>query len=226
MGDIEVASRIIAAGTNAQYGDITRRDVGKLDSSGSLKRIETWLQEQAGIPLFVCDRESLTLRQIAADARAMKQQCGLDFIAVDYLQLLQGEKVSASEQETLSKLSRGMKMLSRELNVAVICAAQLNREAAKGERPKPSDLRGSGSLEQDSDVVVLMHHAGTEQEPTGDVEMILGKNRTGPKMTVNLFWRPHQAKIGRWGEFDPAQQVQTESGSDWSPTDVVWRENV
>lgn len=209
MGSNEVVSRIVAASTNARYGDITKRDIIRLQGDGTIDRIDDWYAKNQGLPLWISDKETLTLKQLRREVRDLQQSQGLDFVAVDYLQLLAGSRSSMSEQERLQEISRGLKVLSKELGVVVVSAAQLNREAAKGEAPMTKDLRGSGTLEQDSDVVILMHHEGDKDNPTGEVKMILGKNRTGPTMTIGLEWRPHQAKIGHWGDFDGERPRKT-----------------
>lgn len=218
MGSIEVMSRVIAAGTNAKYGDITKRNLERLTTDKSIERIATWLEQRPDLPLWISEKETLPMARMIAECRKIKEQYGLDFIIVDYLQLIQPERAGMSENEALTKISRALKVLAKELDCAVIAAAQLNREAAKDAVPKISDLRSSGAMEQDADVVVLMHHEGDNDNPTGEVQMILGKNRTGPTMSIALEWRPHQAKIGHWGEFDgerPRREIN--AAGDFTP---------
>ena len=194
MGRMEVASRIVAAGAKTEYGQISQRNL----TADSMSRIAEWADKAAGLPLFVCDKESVSMSKIRKDCRQLKSHGGLDFVCVDYLQLLKADSRGQSRQEQISEISRGLKMLSKELQVVVLSACQLNRGNVKdGRPPTVADLRESGSLEQDCDVAILLHHASFgDGLPTGEVEFIVGKNRTGKLTTVTLPWRAHYARIG------------------------------
>jgi replicative DNA helicase/5S rRNA maturation endonuclease (ribonuclease M5) len=194
MGRIELMSRMLAAGARAEYGQITRRDVDDYN----IGRIATYADEAGHIPLWLGDQASITVDQIRSQARAMKVKHGLDFVAVDYAQLLKPTDSRATRERQIAEISWGLKTLSRELDISVITACQLNRGAAKENRPPTiAELRESGSLEQDADVVILLHHTTHEGAPTGEIELIAGKNRTGTLTTITLPWRAHNARIGR-----------------------------
>ncbi|MFC5789688.1 replicative DNA helicase [Agromyces tardus] len=193
MGTLEVASRILAAGGRAEYGQITRR---QLDERNHDKVLQ-YAEQAKDIPLWICDRPTITIEQIRTEASKLKRSQGLDFLAVDYVQLLKATDSKAPRERQIADISRGLKMLAKELDVAVISACQLNRGATKEKRPPTiAELRESGALEQDSDVVVLIHHNLNDDQPTGEVDFIIGKNRTGKLMTITLMFRGHQARIG------------------------------
>ena len=193
MGRMEVASRIVSAGSKVEYSKITQRKVDGED----LIRIAEWADNASGMNLWVCDQASVTMNKIRRDCRSLKAHGGLDFVCVDYLQLLKPDSKGQSRQEQISEISRNLKLLAKELDIAVISACQLNRGNVKdGRPPTTSDLRESGSLEQDCDVAILLHHETHDGLPTGDVEFIVGKNRTGKQATATLQWRAHFARIG------------------------------
>ena len=165
---------------------------------------ESWkeLQIAAGnleqAPVFIDDSPVLTILQLRAKARRLKAAHNIKCIFLDYLQLMTwGGSGSTPRHEQITEISRGIKALARELEVPVICAAQLNRGPTDREthRPRMSDLRESGSIEQDADVVTLLHcedyyHLGEEgYNPTGTTELIVAKQRNGPTGIVKLVFR-------------------------------------
>lgn len=192
MSGLEIMSRMLSAGAKAEYKQVTRREL----DAYNLGRIATFVESFEAAPLYISDRASLTLPRIASEARKMKSDQGLDFIAVDYMQLLKSNLTD--RQQALTAISRETKILAGELDVAMVSACQLNRDNAKhGRRPILSDLRESGAIEQDCDVAILLHHPETSDGyPTGEVELIVAKNRTGPLVTITAPWRPHYARIG------------------------------
>ncbi|MFN0010496.1 MAG: replicative DNA helicase [Phycisphaerales bacterium] len=153
-------------------------------------------------PMFIDDTPGLTLLQLRARARRMVQHHSVKALVVDYLQLLTAPaSARESRQVEVSAISRGVKALARELKVPIICLSQLNRgpESRDQNRPRLSDLRESGSLEQDADVVLLLHreeyyHIGDEEwlnenpDKRGIAEIIIAKQRNGPTGSVNLTW--------------------------------------
>lgn len=193
MGRIEVTSRILAAGARAEYKQITKRNIDALN----LGMVASYAQKVADVPLWIGDQASITVDQIRQQARKVKQTHGLDFVAVDYAQLLKPTDSRATRERQIAEISWGLKTMSRELDIAVVTACQLNRGASKENRPPTiAELRESGSLEQDADVVLLLHHTTQNGMQTGEVEMIAGKNRTGPLTTITLLWQAYQARIG------------------------------
>ncbi len=149
-------------------------------------------------PLYIDDTSSRTVTEIGAVARRLKRQEGLGLIVIDYLGLIEPDSPSDPRQEQVAKIARRLKGLARELNVPVLCLAQLNRqtEMSKDNRPRLSHLRESGAIEQDADVVMFVHreeyyHTKEEAEEKnlrGLAEVIVAKQRNGPVGDVKLAW--------------------------------------
>jgi len=149
-------------------------------------------------PIYIDDTSALTPLELRAKARRLKSAYGIQCVLVDYLQLMHiGISRIESRQQEISTISRYLKSLARELNVPVVVLSQLNRspEGREGHRPRMSDLRESGSIEQDADVVMLLHredyyHRGEDDyEPDNAAEVIIAKQRNGPTGTVKLTFR-------------------------------------
>lgn len=193
MGETEVVSRILAAGARAEYGQITKRDI----DGRNYEKIGEYIDTYSQIPLTLVDKSDLTVEQIASRCRTLKRTRGLDVIVVDYLQLLKESDTRVQRERQVAMISRSLKILSRELECAVIVACQLNRNAANADRkPALSELRESGAIEQDADVVILLHHEIVQNTPTGIVEFVVAKNRTGRTESIPLEWRAYQARVG------------------------------
>tara|TARA_R110002012_G_scaffold12735_7_gene56284 strand:+ start:7047 stop:8432 length:1386 start_codon:yes stop_codon:yes gene_type:complete len=173
--------------------------------TGSLKEQE-WarLENEAleflhNAPLYVSDKAGVSISKISAQARRLKsKEPNLGLIVIDYLQLIRQPKAESMEQ-AVSQVSSTLKVISRDLDVPVLCLAQLNRgcEQRANKRPMLSDLRGSGSLEQDADVVMFLYrHAYYDDraDPT-DAEVIISKHRSGPTGAVNVTWDANNQKF-------------------------------
>jgi replicative DNA helicase len=165
-------------------------------------------------PILVDDTSTLTPLELRAKARRLKSQHDIRCIIVDYLQLMHlGSSRVESRQQEIATISRYIKALARELNVPVVVLSQLNRspEGREGHRPRMSDLRESGSIEQDADVVMLLHredyyHRGEgDYEPNNTAELIIAKQRNGPTGTVELVFRE------RFTRFENASFVEETS---------------
>ncbi len=193
MGEMEVTARILAAGGRAEYGHITRRSLDDYNRG----KVAAYAKRAYGMPLWIFDRAPITIAQIRAHARRLKRSgAGLDFVAVDYVQLLSPTDSRLTRERQIAEISWGLKMMAKELDVAVVSACQLNRGAAKEDRPPTiAELRESGALEQDSDVVILIHHHQVKGLRTGEVDFVVGKNRAGKLATMTLAFRGHQARI-------------------------------
>ena len=142
--------------------------------------------------------------EMRSKARRLQAQEGLDMIVVDYLQLMQGSATKANQdnrQQEVSEISRGLKALARELNVPVLALSQLSRgvESRQVKKPMLSDLRESGSLEQDADIVCFLYrddyYKAEDEEPTHITELIVAKHRNGPVGHINLFFREQFTKF-------------------------------
>jgi replicative DNA helicase len=149
--------------------------------------------ELAKAPIWVDDSPGLTILDLRAKARRLKLQHDIKCIMIDYMQLMDNPGVE-SRQQQISEISRGIKAVARELSVPVICLSQLNRqsEGRDGHRPRMSDLRESGSIEQDADVIMLLHRedyyrmSEPDFQPDNIAEVIIAKQRNGPTGTVKL----------------------------------------
>lgn len=194
MTGFEITGRMLAAGGQAEYREIARYCMGP----GTQTAVTEYAETYRDMPLWVCDKPGLPVEYVAAMARSTKRTRGLDVLAVDYLQLLAASDKRQSDVERISHISTALKTLSRELECVVVGAVQLNRQNTReAVPPLIKDLKGSGSLEQDADAVILLRHEQTpEGKPTGWVTFVLAKHRQGPTGEVELRWRGHQARIG------------------------------
>ncbi len=179
--------------------------------NGNLKESDwTRLIEGAGIiagsGLIIDDTPGISVRELRSKCRKYKLEHGLDIVMIDYLQLMTGSggRSSDSRQQEISEISRSLKALARELEVPVVALSQLSRavETRPGDhRPILSDLRESGAIEQDADVVMFLYrddYYHKDSEKPGICEVILAKQRNGPIGTINLAWLPDYTKFMNW----------------------------
>lgn len=196
MGKNEIAMRMLSAESAIE---LQRMRKGTVDRN-------QWVQ-LAGVqakvsdaPLFVDDSPNMTLVEIRAKCRRLKQQAGLKLIVIDYLQLMSSGKKVESRQQEVSEFSRALKLLAKELEVPVVALSQLNRgpEQRQDKMPALSDLRESGSLEQDADIVMLLHRERTydPSDPRGgEASLIVAKHRNGPTGAIQLAFQGHLARF-------------------------------
>ncbi len=156
--------------------------------------------EIADAPLFIDDSPNLTMMEIRAKSRRLKQRHDLRLVIVDYLQLMTSGRKVESRQQEVSEFSRQFKLLAKDLGVPVIAVCQLNRspEQRPDKRPLLSDLRESGSLEQDPDIVVLIYREDLydgSSTRAGEADLILAKNRNGPTGTVTVAFQGHYQRF-------------------------------
>ena len=159
--------------------------------------------------LFIDEQGGLTINDVRMKARRIKQQCGLDFLVVDYLQLMSGPGKNRNEQ--IEEISRGLKTLAKELDIAVMALSQLNREVDKrpGRRPVLSDLRDSGSIEQDADIIIFIHRdevANPESDQKGFANIQIPKNRQGRTGDVTMKYRGEYTLFESTDEKPPQNQ--------------------
>lgn len=182
-------------------------------SSDTIARMVPAVNALAGLPVYVDDRAGASLADIRAAALAMRARRGLGLLVVDYLQLLAvEERRGGTREQEVSAMSRGLKTLARELRCPVVALSQLNREVDKREDPRPrlSDLRESGSLEQDADAVVFLfrrHLYNPKADPTA-AELILAKNRHGPTDSLPLRWDGPLTRFDDPGPAAPASPAR------------------
>ncbi|MEQ9411926.1 MAG: replicative DNA helicase [Fuerstiella sp.] len=147
----------------------------------------------ARLPLFIDDKPGRTMGQIAALARRLHRKSPLGVIIIDYLQLVEPEDKNAPREQQIAGISRRLKFLAKELRVPVVALAQLNRgvELREDKRPRLADLRESGSIEQDADMVMFLHRpdAYDPEDRPGEAEIVVAKHRSGPTGIVRLTWR-------------------------------------
>ncbi|WP_428388839.1 replicative DNA helicase [Mucisphaera sp.] len=189
MGKQQLAQRLLCSRSGVDSHRLRRNMLSRDDFA----KLSLTVGELSEAPMFIDDTPGLSLLSLRAKARRLKARHDIQCVVIDYLQLMSAAGASSREQE-VSSLSRGIKALARELEVPVICLSQLNRaaEQREGHRPRMSDLRESGSIEQDADVVMMLHredyyHRGDEDYvDTNTAEVILAKQRNGPTGTVRL----------------------------------------
>ena len=221
MSSEQLATRIIAEQSGVASYKIRRGDI----TDGDFQRISEAAREMQSIPFYVDHTGGISIAQLVARARRLKRQRGLDLLVVDYLQLLSGSKSKGDNRvQELTEITTGLKALAKELSVPVIALSQLSRqvEARDDKRPQLSDLRESGSIEQDADVVIFVYREeyylknreprpGTEEHLTwmaemerahGKAEVIIGKQRHGPTGTVELAFEGEFTRFGNLARED------------------------
>lgn len=196
MGRSEIAMRLLAAEASIPLQSMRK---GTLDSRDWAKMASTTARVNDA-PLFIDDSPNLTLVEIRAKCRRLKQQHNLKMVVIDYLQLMSSGRRVENRQQEVSEFSRALKLLSKELEVPVVALSQLNRasEQRADKMPAMSDLRESGSLEQDADMVILLHRESTyekENPRAGEADFILAKQRNGPTGTVTVSFQGHFSRF-------------------------------
>jgi replicative DNA helicase len=198
MSEIELAQRFIASqarvyGERLRKGKVNQRDWGKVVDA--CNRLES-------APLWIDTTSDLGLLDLRAKARRLhaQEEDGLGLIIVDYLQLMRMDESRSSMVEKVGQISRGLKLLANELEVPVVALSQLSRanESRTDKRPILSDLRDSGNIEQDADVVAFLYREDVyrkAEERDGTAEVIISKHRNGPIGTVNLTFLPDFPKF-------------------------------
>jgi len=196
MSKSEITMRLLSAEAKVplhhmRSGNMSDEDWGRLARR---------MGEVADAPLYIDDSPNLTMMEIRAKARRLKQRHNLKLVVVDYLQLMTSGKRVESRQMEVSEFSRSLKLLAKELDLPVIAISQLNRgpEQRTDKKPMLSDLRESGAIEQDSDMVVLLHREDMyerESPRAGEADLILAKNRNGPMGTVTVAFQGHYQRF-------------------------------
>src|SRR6202167_1664687 len=192
MSRQELAERILASTARIDSSKLRTGDLSEADWNRAHEAFG-FLQSAK---VFIDDNPSLTIMDVRARARRIKQQNGdLGIIIIDYLQLMSSRGRAENRQVEVSEMSRSLKILARELECPVVALSQLSRklEERADKRPMMSDLRESGSLEQDADVVLFLYrpeiYGDVSNDMKADAEIIVGKNRSGPTRTAHLAWR-------------------------------------
>jgi replicative DNA helicase len=197
MSAEQLATRIIAEQAGVPSYKIRRGDLREDD----FYKITEAARKMQTIPFYIDQTGGISIAQLAARARRLKRQRGLDLLVVDYLQLLSGSaKKGENRVQELTEITTGMKALAKELNVPILALSQLSRqvESRDDKRPQLSDLRESGSIEQDADVVMFIYrdeYYNRESERLGEADIIVAKHRNGPIGEVALTFLPKYPKF-------------------------------
>jgi replicative DNA helicase len=196
MGRAEIAMRLLSAESDIYLQSMRKGTMSRDD----WKKMASVRGNISDAPLFIDDSPNLTLVEIRAKARRLAKQLGLKLIVLDYLQLLSSGKKVENRQQEVSEFSRSLKLLAKELGIPVIAISQLNRGAVDKADKKPElyHLRESGSLEQDADVVFLLHREDMGQkdhERAGEADIIVAKQRNGPTGTVVVLFQGQYSKF-------------------------------
>lgn len=196
MSRNEIAMRVIAAEARIHMQKLRNGDMDESDWQ-RLAAAQTKMQDA---PLFIDDSPNMSLMEIRAKCRRLKQRHDLKLVVIDYLQLMSSGKRVESRQQEVSEFSRALKLLAKELEVPVIAISQLNRgpEQRTDKRPAISDLRESGSIEQDADMVVLVHRPDAyekEHPRAGEADLIVAKHRNGPTADITVAFQGHYSRF-------------------------------
>ncbi|MDP1879996.1 MAG: replicative DNA helicase [Parachlamydiaceae bacterium] len=223
MSAEQLVHRIICSQAEVESDKIK---TGNINGS-EYQRIVGAVNNMQGHVMIIDDQAGLKITDLRARARRMKESYGIGFLVIDYLQLISGSganKTMESRQNEISEISRLLKNLARELNIPILCLSQLSRkvEDRQGHRPQLSDLRESGSIEQDSDIVTLLlrrEYYDPNDKP-GMAELIVAKNRHGGVGTVNLTFRKEFAQFANYTYMKHGMELDPEAEmafSEFSP---------
>jgi replicative DNA helicase len=197
MSKSEIVMRLLSAEAKIKLADMRS---GRM-SDDDWRRLARRMSEISEAPMYIDDSPNLTMMEIRAKARRLRQKSDLKLIVVDYLQLMTSGKKFESRQQEVSEFSRSLKLLAKELEVPVVALSQLNRspEQRTDKKPMLADLRESGAIEQDSDIVILLHRPDLfdqdNEERLGEADLIIAKHRNGQTRTVTVAHQLHYARF-------------------------------
>jgi replicative DNA helicase len=196
MSRTEITMRLLSAEASIQLQNMRKGTMRDEDWT----RLARTMGEVSDAPLFIDDSPNMSLMEIRAKCRRLKQRHNLRLVIIDYLQLMSSGKRVESRQQEVSEFSRALKLLAKELEVPVIAISQLNRgsEQRTDKKPQMSDLRESGSIEQDADMVILLHRESMyerESPREGEADLIVAKHRNGPTDTITVAFQGHYSRF-------------------------------
>jgi replicative DNA helicase len=196
MSRTEITMRLLSAEASIQLQNMRKGTMRDEDWT----RLARTMGEVSDAPLFIDDSPNMSLMEIRAKCRRLKQRNNLRLVIIDYLQLMSSGKRVESRQQEVAEFSRALKLLAKELEVPVIAISQLNRgsEQRTDKRPQMSDLRESGSIEQDADMVILLHRESMyerESPREGEADLIVAKHRNGPTDTITVAFQGHYSRF-------------------------------
>ncbi len=197
MSKEQCANRILCAQAMVDSGKVQKGEIDDEEWS-KLAMASGELSESSGI--YIDDTPGITVAEIRAKCRKLKIEKDIGLVVIDYLQLISGSGKTNSREQEIAEISRSLKILAKEINVPVIALSQLSRapEARPDHRPMLQDLRESGSIEQDADMVMFIYrddYYNPQSEQTNIAEIIIAKNRSGPVGTIELLWMPNFTKF-------------------------------
>ena len=196
MGRNEITMRLLSAEARVPLHSMRTGQMSDEDWTRLARR----MSEVVEAPLYIDDSPNMSMMEIRAKCRRLKQRHDLKLVIIDYLQLMSSPKRVENRQQEVSEMSRSLKLLAKELDVPVIAVAQLNRgpEQRTDKKPLLSDLRESGSIEQDADMVILLHREDAyerESPRAGEADFIVAKHRNGPTATVTVAFQGHFSRF-------------------------------
>ena len=229
MSNLQLVNRLISNACEIPGDKIKSGNLSDLEWTQLMSR----MQKLQSVPLYVDDTSGLSMMELRTKARRLVREHDVKLIIIDYLQLMTaGQKLGSREQE-VSTISRSLKEMAKELNIPVIALSQLNRKLQdrgnKDKSPHLSDLRESGAIEQDADIVCFIHRpeyytrSSVDEEGNnikGKVEFILAKHRSGGVGTVNMFFRHEYVRFENWDETAQADNFDLRAASDNTGTAV------
>jgi len=196
--------------SSVRTGDLSERDFARIvDGASRISEAD----------IFIDDTPALTITELRAKARRLHRDHPLGLVIVDYLQLLRSPAYSHSREQEISDISRSLKALAKELNVPVVALSQLNRsvEGRNDKRPMTSDLRESGAIEQDADIIMFIYRDevyNKESPDKGVAEIIIGKQRTGPTGTVRVAFSGEFTRFDNLDESDISMLAANDADPD------------
>ncbi len=192
---LELAERFLCIQARIDGHKLRQGDLDEVEQH-SLHEASNEMRE---FPLFIDDTAGRTISQIAAVARRLKRRYGIGIVIIDYLQLIESDDKKLPREQQISTITRRLKFLSKDLSIPVMALAQLNRgvEQREDKRPRLADLRESGAIEQDADIVMFLHRpeAYDPEDRPGEADLIIAKNRNGPVGNVPLVWLKQQLRF-------------------------------
>ncbi len=196
MSKLELAERLLCIRAKVNGHRLRAGTIDEVEHEQLMKAAS----ELSQTPMFIDDQPGRSMPQISAVARRLQRRFGLGIIIIDYLQLIEPEDRQAPREQQIAQITRRLKFLSKELHIPVIALAQLNRgvENREDKRPRLADLRESGAIEQDADVVMFLHRPDMydPEDRRGEADLIVAKNRNGPIGTVTLSWLSESMRFG------------------------------
>jgi replicative DNA helicase len=203
MSSDQLCERLISSTSNVDFHKIRSGNLSSDEKNREFEKIAGAMGTLADLPLWIDDKGGVNVIEIRSKARRLKMRHNIGLIVIDYLQLMSGnneKSYQSNRVQEVSDISRNLKLLAKDLNIPIIALSQLSRkvEEREGKKPIMSDLRESGSIEQDADIILMLHRADyynrdLPEDKKGKAEVIIVKNRNGETGMVELAWKHHLA---------------------------------